>query len=230
MDDMITPSTPDVVDQIAATLDCGLLLVDPAGEVLWMDKRTKQRINGGLDQLDLPLRKGDGRISIDCQLTAVEVQLEGKAQVLNVIQALGKRDGEHAFRHIVSALEQVMQDSSWLTRALAEKLRATLAAKPVGRASDLDVLTARECDVLLLVCEGHDGVEMSRILNLSQNTVRNHLASLFKKIGVNRRSAAIIWARERAITRDDLAARTRRRPRGRARPRRAVDSGRPHAN
>jgi hypothetical protein len=41
---------------------------------------------------------------------------------------------------------------------------------------------------------------MSKMLKLSQNTVRNHVASLYRKIGVNRRSAAIIWARERAIT------------------------------
>jgi hypothetical protein len=36
--------------------------------------------------------------------------------------------------------------------------------------------------------------------------VRNHVASLYRKIGVNRRSAAIIWARERAITSPDALA------------------------
>jgi DNA-binding NarL/FixJ family response regulator len=29
--------------------------------------------------------------------------------------------------------------------------------------------------------------------------VRNHLASLYRKIGVNRRSAVVVWARERGI-------------------------------
>ncbi len=37
-------------------------------------------------------------------------------------------------------------------------------------------------------------------MGLSQNTVRNHIASLYRKIGVNRRGAAIIWARERGVT------------------------------
>jgi hypothetical protein len=36
--------------------------------------------------------------------------------------------------------------------------------------------------------------------------VRNHVASLYRKIGVNRRSAAIIWARERALTSYEFAA------------------------
>jgi DNA-binding NarL/FixJ family response regulator len=53
---------------------------------------------------------------------------------------------------------------------------------------------------------------MGVILNLSQNTVRNHIASLYRKIGVNRRGAAIIWARERAITAQDALG-TRRRTR-----------------
>jgi DNA-binding CsgD family transcriptional regulator len=222
-------ATPDVLDQIAAALDSGVLLVDPEGEVLWMDRKTRRRINGGLHQLDLPLRKDDGRVAIDCRLAAVEVQIDGKPQALNVIQIADRRDSEHTFRNVVFALEQVMLDSSWLTRTLADKLRAALqASQPTARDSDLDMLTARECEVLLLVCEGRGGAEMSRILNLSQNTVRNHLASLFRKIGVNRRSAAIIWARERAITRDALAARTR--PHARARPRHARASGQPRAN
>ena len=37
-------------------------------------------------------------------------------------------------------------------------------------------------------------------LGLSENTMRNHVAALYRKIGVNRRTAAIIWARERGIT------------------------------
>jgi DNA-binding CsgD family transcriptional regulator len=57
--------------------------------------------------------------------------------------------------------------------------------------------------VLWLICEGRSDSEMSTMLHLSQNTVRNHIASLYRKIGVNRRSAAVIWARERAVTSHD---------------------------
>jgi hypothetical protein len=32
-----------------------------------------------------------------------------------------------------------------------------------------------------------------------QNTVRNHVATLYNKIHVHRRSAAIVWARERGV-------------------------------
>jgi hypothetical protein len=53
---------------------------------------------------------------------------------------------------------------------------------------------------------------MSVRLHLSQNTIRNHVASLYRKIGVNRRSAAILWARERGITSEVLMGTRRRRP------------------
>ena len=49
---------------------------------------------------------------------------------------------------------------------------------------------------------------MSESLKLSHNTIRNHLASLYRKIGVNRRAAAIIWTRERGITgKDEIESR-----------------------
>jgi DNA-binding CsgD family transcriptional regulator len=36
-------------------------------------------------------------------------------------------------------------------------------------------------------------------MGVSRNTVRNNVARIYGKLGVNRRSAAIIWARERGF-------------------------------
>jgi DNA-binding CsgD family transcriptional regulator len=74
------------------------------------------------------------------------------------------------------------------------------------------MLTDREREILGLICQGKSDVEMSVRLHLSQNTIRNHVASLYRKIGVNRRSAAILWARERGITSEVLMGTRRRRP------------------
>jgi DNA-binding CsgD family transcriptional regulator len=51
---------------------------------------------------------------------------------------------------------------------------------------------------------------MSETLGLSQNTIRNHVSALYRKIGVNRRSAAVIWARERGIIGKDALSRRKR--------------------
>lgn len=203
----------DSIAQMANALQSGMVLVDSNGAIVWVDEHTRHRVDGELAKLNLPLNRQDARTTVDCMLAAVDIEVAGKPQTLTVIQAV-EPAGALDLHRILAAVEEVMADSSWFTRPMLEKLKASLqAAPPAARAADLEMLSAREREVLLLVCDGRSDAEMGRILNLSQNTVRNHLASLFKKIGVNRRSAAIIWARERAITRHDLTKNvTSRRP------------------
>jgi DNA-binding CsgD family transcriptional regulator len=202
---------------MASALQSGLVFVDASGEILWVDEDTRRRVDGELTRLPLPLKQEDARVAIDCMLATVDIEVAGEPQQMTVIQAVEREPGAADLHRILAAVEEVMADSSWFTRPLLEKLKAALqAAPPAARAADLDMLSTREREVLLLVCEGRSDAEMGRILNLSQNTVRNHLASLFKKIGVNRRSAAIIWARERALTRHDLTKNVPTRRSGRA--------------
>jgi DNA-binding CsgD family transcriptional regulator len=207
----------DSMQRMASALQSGLVFVDASGEILWVDEHTRRRVDGELTRLQLPLKKQDARVAIDCMLAAVDIEVAGEPRLLTVVQAVEREPGAVDLHRILAAVEEVMADSSWFTRPMLEKLKAALqAAPPADRTADLDMLSAREREVLLLVCEGRSDAEMGRLLNLSQNTVRNHLASLFKKIGVNRRSAAIIWARERAITRHDLTKNTPTRRPGRA--------------
>ena len=52
-------------------------------------------------------------------------------------------------------------------------------------------LTAREIDVLHLVADGLSNAEIADRLVLSQRTVHAHLRSIFDKLGVNTRTAAV---------------------------------------
>jgi DNA-binding NarL/FixJ family response regulator len=97
----------------------------------------------------------------------------------------------------------VMADTSWFSRSVVEKLAALRQTSHHGARADLGDLTDREREVLGLICQGQSDLEMSDALKLSRNTIRNHVSSLYHKIGVNRRGAAIIWARERGITGKD---------------------------
>jgi DNA-binding CsgD family transcriptional regulator len=214
--DTTSTQRKDSVERMTSALQSGLVFVDASGEILWVDEHTRRRVDGQLAKLRLPLKKADARVAIDCMLAAVDIEVAGESRLLTIVQAVEREPGELDLHRILAAVEEVMSDSSWFTRPMLEKLKAALqAAPPAARAADLDMLSAREREVLLLVCDGRSDAEMGRILNLSQNTIRNHLASLFKKIGVNRRSAAIIWARERAITRHDLIKNTTTRRPGR---------------
>ncbi len=53
-------------------------------------------------------------------------------------------------------------------------------------------LTDREGDVLRWVAEGKRNAEIATILDISKNTVRNHLENIFAKLGVETRTAAAL--------------------------------------
>jgi len=198
------------LEEIARALGNGVVLVDRSGEILWIDRATRRRIDGELGQLDLPLSWPPGR-AVDCFVAPVDLTINGERMSLCVLQEAAPRDGDG--QDLLAALEAIMADSaSWFTRTVLDKLKAI--GRPVAsngaanaeRARDLDLLTDREREVLGLVCEGKSGAMIGDILGLSENTVRNHIASLYRKIGVNRRSGAIIWARERGVVgRDSIA-------------------------
>jgi len=103
---------------------------------------------------------------------------------------------------LLAAIEAVIADDS-VARVVVDPLASFRGGLQAAIPSSLDHLTDREREVLGLICQGQSDNDMSKTLALSRNTVRNHIAALYRKIGVNRRSAAIIWARERGITSED---------------------------
>ena len=57
-------------------------------------------------------------------------------------------------------------------------------------------LTDKECQVLDLLAAGHANKEVARLLDISPNTVKTHVANLFQKLEVERRTQAVQKARE----------------------------------
>ncbi len=54
-------------------------------------------------------------------------------------------------------------------------------------------LTDREAEVLALITQGKSNIEITQVMYLSINTVKTYIRSAYRKIGVTRRSAAILW-------------------------------------
>jgi pimeloyl-ACP methyl ester carboxylesterase/DNA-binding CsgD family transcriptional regulator len=76
---------------------------------------------------------------------------------------------------------------------------AANVADPVGEENMSD-LTSREREILALVARGSSNGEIAARLHISEKTVRNHLTAVFDKLGVNSRSQAIVFARDRGVT------------------------------
>jgi DNA-binding NarL/FixJ family response regulator len=62
-----------------------------------------------------------------------------------------------------------------------------------------DHLTERELAVLRLVADGHPNKQIARELDLSADTIKAHLKSIFAKLGVDDRTHAVTVARRRGF-------------------------------
>lgn len=60
--------------------------------------------------------------------------------------------------------------------------------------ADLDRLTSREEEILRLLATGETNREIGKRLFISEQTVKNHLASIFRKLHVNDRTKAAVLA------------------------------------
>jgi DNA-binding NarL/FixJ family response regulator len=62
------------------------------------------------------------------------------------------------------------------------------------RSSPTDELTKREREVLCLIAAGLSNKRLARRLGISEKTVKAHLTSVFRRIGVADRTQAAMWA------------------------------------
>lgn len=60
-----------------------------------------------------------------------------------------------------------------------------------GGQPPVDGLSAREREVMTLIADGHTNGEIAARLFLAEKTVKNHVRSIYSKLGVDCRRAAI---------------------------------------
>ena len=132
--------------------------------------------------------------NLDCLVSAERVEINDTAFVLLVMQDI--TDRKHTERELFEAIETVMADTSWFSRGLIEKLANLRRPSRPDFDPSVPDLTARERQILNLICSGLDDGAIARKLGLSRNTVRNHGAALYRKLGVHKRTEAVVWGRE----------------------------------
>ena len=76
------------------------------------------------------------------------------------------------------------------------KKQVTSRPHPEVHVNPNGILSDRENEVLAQLIAGYSNREIADRLFVSENTVKTHIASVYSKLGVNRRSQAIGRARE----------------------------------
>jgi DNA-binding NarL/FixJ family response regulator len=127
---------------------------------------------------------------------------------------------ERALTLIVQAELRLLQGQAAAARTLVEAARALCvpmnAALTLARIEQLDTrlpgapsaaqtrlpagLTPREADVLRLLATGLPNAEIAERLSLSSRTIDTHLTSIYGKLGVTSRGAAIRFALDHALS------------------------------
>ncbi len=83
-------------------------------------------------------------------------------------------------------------------------LQPVIATRLIERMSreEASGLSKRELEVVSVIASGAQNKEISNQLSLSINTVKFHVANVFRKLGVQNRTEAVRIARERGLLND----------------------------
>lgn len=104
---------------------------------------------------------------------------------------------------LVDAIRIAHRGESFLQPSIASKVVAELARlSRAGATTDrgaLASLSTREIDVLRLVARGATNKDIAVQLDIVEGTVKNHMTSIFSKLGVADRTQAALRARELGI-------------------------------
>jgi len=98
--------------------------------------------------------------------------------------------------------EQALASQKALTALPSSKVRRFTAPLPplAHQPSSFPAgLTAREVEVLRLVARGLTDTQIAELLVISHRTVTTHLSSIYNKLGVNSRMAAVRFATEHQL-------------------------------
>jgi two-component system, NarL family, response regulator LiaR len=101
---------------------------------------------------------------------------------------------------IVEALERIMRGETVILTGDNETSVGGAGDWP-GRSAGL---SSREAEVIALIASGLTNQEIAERACVSHNTVKTYIRSAYHKIGVERRSQAVLWAVENGFRRDTV--------------------------
>jgi len=112
---------------------------------------------------------------------------------------------------VAGAIRSVVQGESFLSPSMASKLllefNALLKREARSQESMLSPLTQRESEVLRHVAMGHTNRQIAETLEISENTVKNHVRNILEKLHLHDRMEAAMYAIEtRMLERHDEPA------------------------
>jgi DNA-binding NarL/FixJ family response regulator len=89
--------------------------------------------------------------------------------------------------------------SPWLAGVVLDAFAGREPVPGQGANPELDLLTAREQDVLLLIARGYTYKEIAGRLHLSVKTIETHVSRVLRKLQLSNRNELTAWALRRRM-------------------------------
>jgi predicted ATPase/DNA-binding CsgD family transcriptional regulator len=138
---------------------------------------------------------------------AISFESIQRADYERVVNTVRNKLGEETFNRMwlqgrsMTPEQAIAARESLMTQAsqVPARQQASSKATTKQRVSHPAGLTAREVDVLRLVAQGMTDAEIADQLGISYRTVSTHLTSIYNKLGINSRVAAVRFAIENQL-------------------------------
>jgi DNA-binding NarL/FixJ family response regulator len=102
---------------------------------------------------------------------------------------------------LISAIRLAARGDALIDPGLTRRLvtRLTTGIEPFPTAPEVETLTAREHQVLLLIAKAYTNPEIAETLGVGEQTVKTHVSNVLAKLGVRDRVHAAVYAHTRRI-------------------------------
>jgi DNA-binding NarL/FixJ family response regulator len=169
-------------DRIQVVEMASQLPVESAVDIVLYDAFTRERVIGPVEEV---LRGADGRAVV--YTWRFEPELVREALDKGIAGWLSK---SLSAEELVDCLERVHQGEVVVSEDPGPDAPVRLEAYP-GQEHGL---SPRESEVLALICQGLSNQQIADRAYVSVNSVKTYIRSAYRKIGVERRTQALLWA------------------------------------
>jgi DNA-binding NarL/FixJ family response regulator len=102
---------------------------------------------------------------------------------------------------LLAGIRAVAQGEAVIDPAIAHRVLAELR-RPPAKTKDTSELAERDIEILRLLSEGLTNQEIADRLHIAEKTVRNRLTQIFRKLHLENRSQAIVYALREGLSGD----------------------------
>lgn len=179
--------TIKVISEAADGVECLKNLETLKPDILLLDINMPNK--NGIEVLE-EIKKND--IDIKILILTVHNEIEYLIKAVDIgVDGYILKDSESA--ELKKAINYIYNGENYIQPSLIPLLNSRLMNRNMDK-EKIDSLTKRELEVLIQIAYGMYNREIANTLSISERTVKNHISNIFKKIDVNDRTQAAIFA------------------------------------